>query len=529
MFSGTMATASVHSLCFAYPCSVNAGVDPVKYTEELIRRKEELGDKDAAPFREELNRLFPGCSDNREKLIEKATKLRDSWGYAVHEDKTMMKDDMNDVAERSNIMGFNESAINKFLKVIEEFTDEHINDVRAFLTCIPIPNAIRFLYLCGHGLSDKLAGKLRRNPADDKTRKSPVWPWELCSCEKTMNQAPSVITGNALKGDIMVFSSGLLTPEWVVEKLREYEENRVQNTIIIVIDACYSGTWVTRIRECLTGQPLQYTRVIVQASCGEDEVSYGGYFTPVFCALQDTKKRAELQRLYEEDKDAMEGIELLCEQTPTFYDSERGQKFPNSFYFIDDVEFFNFCIKYFTNENWDTERSPRSIPTDEYPEFFASFSSDDDAPEILCFRLKHMRRNDSPLAFFLIEWKEKLYHIHLHFNNFKDMKLTGVNHVDVINGKGKYKYSEDSKDPKIKIDAETDKKNGTKYWSDHVELNETAIVDHFKKFAQPHLQKLGEHWDNESSWNTKKNLIRSRSACLEKCIAMEKFKPVANN
>ena len=50
----------------------------------------------------------------------------------------------------------------------------------------------------------------------------------------------------------------------------------------------------------------------------------------------------------------MEGIGLLyvCEQTPAIYDSDPDLELPNSFCFIDDVEFFNFCRKYFTIENY---------------------------------------------------------------------------------------------------------------------------------------------------------------------------------
>ena len=525
----------VSSLYLAYPCSVDAGVDPVEYTNMIIRRiedKEKRGDKPAAEtLRKELDRILSGCSNNEERVAN-AKKLRDSWGHAVHEDKTMMEDDMNEVAERSEKMGLLQHGINtpvevndEFLepvRVIDEFLDEHIHDIQAFLKCISNPQngTTRFLYLCGHGLSEEVATELRGNLADDVTKKSRVWPWELCSCEETMNRLPSDITGKAQKGDIVVFSSGLLTPEWVMEKLQEYEKdpNKVENTIIIVIDACYSGTWITRIQECLTKQPLEYTRVIVQTSCGEDEVSYGHCFTPVFCALQDTGKRTELEGLYEKDKDAMEEIGLFHEQTPIIYDSQKNPKFPNSFYFIDDVEFFNFCRKYFTIQNRDTSRS---IPPEEYSDFFASFSSDH-PPKIHCFRLNRMKKNDSPLAFFLIEWEKKKYHIHLHFDNFKYMRLTGITHVDVANGT-KYPCTEDRKDTKICIT-----KNDMSAWYKYVDRNQTQIVDHFKKFAKAHKME----WNNKSSWNMNEalpdDLIRSRSAYFQeakrKCTPMAELK-----
>lgn len=522
-----MATAQVNhrSLYLAYPCSVDAGVDPVKYTKTIISRikdKVEQGDEQAAEtLRRELCRLIPECdtSSNYDKLTTNAAKLTESWGYAVREDKTMMEDDMDDVAKRSKNMDFIEHGINRPLeangvlileplRVIEEFLDEHITDVRGFLKCIPVQppqnGIVRFLYLCGHGLSDEVARELRDNPADDGTKKSQAWPWELCRCEETMNRLPSAVTRDAQKGDIVVFSSGLLTPEWVVEKLREYEENqnRVENTIVIVIDACYSGTWIRRIRECLTDRQLQCTRVIVQTSCGEDEVSYGGCFTPVFCALQDTEKCAELLTHYKEN--SVGEMELFYKQSPAVYDNGRND--PNLFYFIrdNDVEFFEFCRKYLAKEHWE---SSRGIPSILFKEFFNSFSSST-KPTILCFRLKHMQNGSCPLAFFLIEWKQKKYHIHLHFNSFKDMKLTGISHVDVTNGKSHYQYTED-KDTKKRITS------ADVAWHNYIKPNETAMVEHFKNFAKGY----GKQWNDENSWNMQKalpdNLIRSRSACFK--------------
>ena len=564
-FSGTMATTSVHSLYLAYPCSVDAGVDPVKYTEKIIRRIHdiELNDVQAAQtLRGELSSLIPECdmSSSDKKLTKNAKTLKEPWGHAVHEDKTMMEDDMSDVAEYSEKMGFIQHGINKPhydgftmplepLRVIDEFCDEHISHVQGFLNYIPVPqnglqnDIIRFLYLCGHGLSDELAGELHDNPADDNTRKSPVWPWEFCSCKETMNLAPSVITGEAQKGDIVVFSSGLLTPEWVVEKLREYERspNRVHNTIIFVIDACYSGTWITRIQECLTGQPLHYTRVIVQTSCGEKEVSYGGYFTPVFCALQDTKKRIKLQRLYKKDKGVVKGIELFCNQssqTPAVYDigNDNSRNNPN-FYFIHDhdKEFFEFCSKYLAKIHWG---SSRGIPSSGYEDFFQSFSSSGSAkPTILGFQLKHMQENDTPLALFLIEWrkkgwrKKKKYFLHLHFDNFRNLNLTRINHFDVTYNQNRYKYIEVA-DTREKI------RRQDRAWNDYVEPNKSAMIEQLKTFAQcklakdlknfPLIAQRHTAWADEESWRMRealpRNLIQSRSACFQEAKEKAKLK-----
>ena len=240
-------------------------------------------------------------------------KRRKPWGYACYEDKTMMEGDMKLVAKCSDEMDFSAHIVNApegvNLRVIDAFLNEHIKSVKVFLHRIPDPqnNTIRFLCLCGHGLSKEAADDLHSRPVDDGTKKSAVWPWELCSCRETMEQEASFMTLNAEKGDIVVFSSGFLTPEWVIAKLKDCEKDlrsrilkgiklsnceeelrsKVQNTIVIVIDACYSGMWKTRMQKNLTAKSLEFTRVILQTSCSEDEVSYGCCFIPVFCALQD--------------------------------------------------------------------------------------------------------------------------------------------------------------------------------------------------------------------------------------------------
>ena len=85
-----------------------------------------------------------------------------------------------------------------------------------------------------------------------------------------------------------MFSSGLLTPEWIISVLQEAElqqQNQIDNSILIVIDACYSGTWVGRMRTALNKNPLKYTRILLQTSCGPDEEAYGLSFTPRFVNL----------------------------------------------------------------------------------------------------------------------------------------------------------------------------------------------------------------------------------------------------
>ena len=542
------------SLYLGYPCSVDAGVDPVEYTKAIIERIRLLREETGQQLRGQLWRLCGIGSRSRptnKELIEKAEELRESWGYAVYEDTTMMKGDMDLIAKCSYEMGFNAHDVNEVLnfKVIEELDNERIQDVQLFLSHIPDPQdgTIRFLCICGHGLSEAAAVDLHDHPPDDDTKKSTVWPWDFRNCENQygMNQKASEMATSARKGDIVVFSSGLLTPEWVVKKLRECEKDlrlwilkgmklgdceeelrsKVQNTIVIVIDACYSGVWKTRMQQCLTTETLEFTRVILQTSCGENEVSYGHYFMPVFCALQDGSQRTELLESMKEN--AVNEIGLLYDQNPTFYDSNDSLNRPKQFFFIDDQNVFEHCRKFLSVQDW---IALRGIPSEDFSDFFKSFSPNSPhPPNIECFRLATMKINNSPMAFFLIQWKDKKYHIHLHFDNLRNMNLTGVTHVDVINsgvyvdggmhhniGKSqKYSHTKKSKRHLFTEVCESKKHITSKdqvAWRKHILPNREAIVTYFKNFAE---RLLGEEW-NQVQWNMNeakpKDLIRSRSA-----------------
>ena len=143
-------TSRFCSLYLGYPCSVDAGINPVEYTKMIIKHIKQLReagpqfDEKAQKLREQLCELIPTCNvaSNDDELIEKAEKLKEAWGYAVSEDKTMMGSDIDLVAECSQEMGFSKNCINDDqvgLKVIEEFQDEHISNVQSFLSCIPTP------------------------------------------------------------------------------------------------------------------------------------------------------------------------------------------------------------------------------------------------------------------------------------------------------------------------------------------------------------------------------------------------------
>ena len=291
-------------LCLAYPCNVDGGVDPVAFVKLILQRQNPTLKNGVCQI------LEAGPNATNEELIKKAEDhLQDRWGFTVQEDQTNMNQD------HVSACSFSEQLTpHLHNEVISEFRNEHLTSVRTFLMYYDqqYHKGIRLLYLISHAISDQAAAILQQFPADDRTGKSEVWPWGLCDSSNNhgINKPPSRVTAEAQKGDLVVFSSGLLTPEWVIGVLQEAEskaENQFPNTIVIVVDACYSGTWVERMRAKLENAPLKYTRILLQTSCGPDEKTCGKSFTPKFVNLN-------LGTNFEVDPAAPT-------QTPQFFDS----------------------------------------------------------------------------------------------------------------------------------------------------------------------------------------------------------------
>ena len=212
------------TLYLGYPCSVDAGVDPVKNLNHYRTYSQEVQNR--------LHKFLCGIlnvseSINHDELITKAQELRDRWGYTTAEDRTMMLKDVEVVEEYIKNMlvppntQFIRHSLNHFLKVINEVDNERITDINGFLTSVE--HTVKFLYLSGHGLSESVASALANCSADDMTN---IWPWKLCRCKETMGKTPFQITTQAQKGDIVVFSSGFLTPEWVFDRIKDSERHK---------------------------------------------------------------------------------------------------------------------------------------------------------------------------------------------------------------------------------------------------------------------------------------------------------------
>ena len=482
--------------CLAYPCSLDGGVDAVKYAEQIFERYSKTG-RDARGGWENVLYQFLGQDRmdlpadwlNKELFIRRGEELRGKWGRVTAQDRTNMKDDYVEtkLLREDELVKL---VLPDKMAVIEEAGDERVPNLKCFLRTPDSTGAkVDVLYLMGHGLSEESARMLRESPACDECKKSKTWKWPLYDCEDPngIGKNPSEVTGNAKKGDIVVFCSGLLTPEWIVEQLRAREED---TTVVIVVDSCYSGTWTDRMECVLDSNPLERTRVIVQTACASDEVSYGKSFTPRFVALQEGTV-----------------LEDLHGQTPTFFDSRPdGYDSQNGLVNTCGLVFFS---------RLKSER--RGIPKAEFEPFFASFSSNS-PPAILGSRLK-THKYGTPQAFFLMRWKSEVYNLHLHFRSFKDtvegLELTGISHVDAMPSLGTGRYKEvGHKETIVKYKH---RNAHTEEWQHFVKPPEASI----KKLCMDFVTAKGINWKEEQTWKMQNSVpplmisVRSRSATFK--------------
>ena len=320
--------------------------DPVKFAGKFWAQLNSKSPAQKDRHMKKLARLLhcePKDLTNAESVMEHAVSLSRKWGYKVRIDKSKMGSDMGIVlrypwtpdirrprfdTDYDHETG--EAILSEDNNVVCEAGDEHISEIRGFLTTFAHAkdNEVQVLYLIGHGLKEEAAKRLNEEAAKQEAAKQlntstvedckcSSWRWPLYNCyveDPGIGKPAIKVLKDAKKGDLIVFYSGFLSPEWVVERLNdESSRDRCRTSkkrnIVIVVDSCYSGTWKTVMSSQLK---LEHTRVLLQTACGPDETSRGGVFTPLFHDLQNA------------DTEAVKKCDSYKKlpQSPTFYDSE---------------------------------------------------------------------------------------------------------------------------------------------------------------------------------------------------------------
>ena len=171
--------------------------------------------------------------------------------------------------------------------------------------------------LLGHGLPESLASKLRVNPISVGEYKNDLLPVSM-EYSRVLGKAytPHKVTSEASKGDLFLFKHGILSPKWVFEQLTKREAIGRYTTVILILDFCYSSAWIDYFSKEIHPCKFKFTKLIVQASCGMEQVSYGQLFIPLWVKLQEPK--------VDLNKASLASGSVIQKQDPAFWDSDTG-------------------------------------------------------------------------------------------------------------------------------------------------------------------------------------------------------------
>ena len=96
--------------------------------------------------------------------------------------------------------------------------------------------------------------------------------------------------------------------QWFLEDEEPWVPNLFNSQLVVILDSCYSGEvaqqlhdFVSDIREKVPTPP-DGINITIQAACGTDERTFGGYFTPVFTYLNDPENEEVLEKWKDEWK-----------------------------------------------------------------------------------------------------------------------------------------------------------------------------------------------------------------------------------
>lgn len=467
--------------CYTYPCNHDMHRLTVKCVVKFIKCHYDLGHKPTTSddtkesIEKRLHLILHDIPDLLERPILDmpwdelkmyVEKFGEGFKGEVEMYKSMKKNDFEMITCLKNVDLV-------YSWYVEKSKKKRVGNMRTFLRRNPSsPNEVRILCIIGNSLSDEQAKMLREEPTDDDEMTSKNWKWKLSGCNGSKGlgkgYTANTVCANAQKGDIVAYSDGFIAPEWVVEQLRKREsKSKIPFTLVLLVDACYSGAWKKRIECELEKKKFQNTRLVVQTSCDENEESYSEYFIPLWCDLQ--KDSIEVA----DDRD--DEIESKCMQTPTFFDSEskNGEGLGLKFFTCKEQ-----CIRFKCKASKDNCRA--------VAKFFASNEG-----KIISYRLKHHKGRNTPMAFFLVQNKDSLYNLHVHFKSFKDFTLTGVSCVcATTDASARYKF-EEIQDTKIRVHI------------DKLGLSRSEI-EAFVKRCKDHVRDSKVDWEDEESWRMKK-------------------------
>ena len=154
--------------------------------------------------------------------------------------------------------------------------------------------------------------------------------------------------------------------QWFLEDEEPWVPNLFNSQLVVILDSCYSGEVAKQLHDFVRDigeevpRPPDGINITIQAACGTDERTFGGYFTPVFTYLNDPeneevleKWKDEWEKMTEEARSNYKSLDLpspmVVTTLPASEDTTMKFTFQGNFglytnvTLFPDAGFFKFC------------------------------------------------------------------------------------------------------------------------------------------------------------------------------------------
>ena len=416
-------------------------------------------------------------------------------------------------------------------------------------------NGIMFVYLTGHGLSTELAKEWSNVEVCLKSKLSDFSKYPVTEPDCGRLNADEELQG----GDIIAYIKFVSIQDFIKEFIEVCRQNTCEfgqlgifereplfkhRHLIILVDACFAGHWITSLEEELSLAFVENTNIsiTIQTSTDSDTHSYGYFFTPLFVKLQNLDQ-IELDQCVQEfmNRDYKQGFLKQIEQLPKFsyfktdlnktdgklYLKNHENDWKQSLYFtvhnlrfFVNEQFFAYFAHRYKYELLETDENmvPRPVlDNSEGPQFLRMLTTKKMA--IRGMKLTRYNRDKTPLCIIAIRSKtdrfistrnvlshndEYWYHLHVHYDG-EDKYPGSITHLKLVYAlQDQLRYYE----KRIYVDASIDDKD------DYNSTSKQNVDEHIGNWEQYH-QNLEDYltnwvksqndglkiWENKDKWN----------------------------
>ena len=276
---------------------------------------------------------------------------------------------------------------------------------------------------------------------------------------------------------------------------------RCNKHFVLILDSCYSGIFANDLKE-LAQRSYPWNEngctVTIQASCGAEEPTFGGYFTPLFLHLNKNPEdldqfTKEWEKLNAQEKESFSSLRLPSPMVATtrkdendhsLYIRKKCQNF--NMVLFSDAAFFKYCfVRKFEKLN---SECARALDNNSVKTFLSQSSF-----TVLDYKLKKTsphaaRYPNTPMGLFLVQDPpdpDYVVCVHIHFP-LDDTNIANVSRINLAHhlrpGPGQSIYEEEKPEMKIRISEKTrEAKELVKACYDEVEnLEPGRWCDHSK-------------------------------------------------